>query len=137
MMIPQFNGQLIGNYYYKLAKLFYMLWLIHPDYQGALYLYYTIIEQKFEIYRDRIVNSSYAIVQKIIKATDFILAKLGESSQIGQNVAGKSLKKNAEQEIIKNAMDLNQKLLMRRLQNKDNSNMLASIQNVSSSQINN
>ena len=35
------------NYLYRLTKLLFILWMIHPRYQGALYAYFVFIEKYF------------------------------------------------------------------------------------------
>ena len=42
------------NYLYRLIKLLFIIWMIHPRYQGALYAYFVHIEKWFKHNEDKI-----------------------------------------------------------------------------------
>ena len=72
---------LFRNLLYKLLKLLFIIWLIHPEYLGALYLYTLVIEDLFERHKDKVLNLSYAIVQRLTKTSDKALQYLGNNGR--------------------------------------------------------
>ena len=49
---------------YKLMRLLFIAWMIHPKYKGALFLYFRTIEQSFLKHEESIRAS----VSKVLKA---------------------------------------------------------------------
>ena len=45
---------LTSNYLYRLIKLLFIIWMIHPRYQGALFAYFVHIEKWFKHNEDKI-----------------------------------------------------------------------------------
>ena len=72
------------QYIYRLLKLLFIVWMIHPRYQGALYTYFAHVEQRFGENEKRIRKQSSQLLTDIPNFLSNILdSVLGMLSQKG------------------------------------------------------
>jgi len=65
-----------SSFLYKFFKIVMVLWLIHPDFRGALYLYHRLIESLFERLKDSFFEKMYVKVAALTGFSDSLLEKL-------------------------------------------------------------
>ena len=64
---------LIQNYLYKALKLLFIIWMIHPRYQGAIYSYHSHTEKLFKSREDKIRRkASYLLTLVPIKVRQLL-----------------------------------------------------------------
>lgn len=63
--------------WYKTLKLLVILWLINPNYLGALYIYTIFMDEVYELHKEKALEGLYFIVEKVNRALDWLLNKLG------------------------------------------------------------
>ena len=61
-------------------KLGFTLWLIHPEYQGAMYIYIRISDEFFEQEREKLLSSLHRAVGTITKVSQKFLQRLSQTS---------------------------------------------------------
>ncbi len=69
----------VGSFstWYKGVKLLLVLWLIHPNYLGALFIYTIFMDEVYEGSKEKALDYLYSIVDKVSRALDWVLSKLG------------------------------------------------------------
>ena len=70
----------IRSFIYKIFKLGFTLWLIHPEYQGAMYIYIRISDEFFEQEREKLLSSLHRAVGTITKVSQKFLQRLSQTS---------------------------------------------------------
>ena len=64
------------SFIYKFFKLLMILWLIHPDFLGAFYLYHQTNERFFEKHKDSFLEKMYQRVATLAGFSHKFLDKL-------------------------------------------------------------
>mmetsp|Transcript_30735 Transcript_30735/g.38028 ORF Transcript_30735/g.38028 Transcript_30735/m.38028 type:complete len:87 (-) Transcript_30735:397-657(-) len=52
--LSYFSYNMTASYIYRLIKLLFIVWMIHPRYQGALYVYFVHTEKWFKHNEEKI-----------------------------------------------------------------------------------
>ena len=65
-----------SSFLYKFVKLLLILWLTHPDYLGAFYLYHRTNERLFERHKDAFLERLYLRVTFLTGVSHRMLERL-------------------------------------------------------------
>jgi hypothetical protein len=96
---------------YKLFKLAFTLWLIHPDFLGALYLYTVFNDAYYERLKDTFLYKLHSLISRGVNLSQNLLSKLAnQPPHKQQNTPGKN--EPSANEVVSSAW-LTKKLMQR------------------------
>lgn len=91
-------------------KLLFTLWLIHPEFLGAMYLYCRVNDDLYERHRETLLVKLHLAVSKVTSLTSRVLFKLSQGSS---NSATKAKAPTVAEIELTNQAWLQRKLMQR------------------------